>query len=68
MGGSGIEEISVAIVANRQVADSHLIDWCGERGIPLTRIFFVDTLPKTSSGKIHRDLLKRQLLDSNAAT
>jgi acyl-coenzyme A synthetase/AMP-(fatty) acid ligase len=67
MGESGIEEISVALVANRPVADSHLIDWSAERGIPLTRVFFVDTLPKTPSGKIHRDLLKQQLLDSDAA-
>jgi len=67
MGESGIEEISVALVANRPVADSHLINWSAERGIPLTRVFFVDTLPKTPSGKIHRDLLKQQLLDSDAA-
>jgi acyl-coenzyme A synthetase/AMP-(fatty) acid ligase len=64
MGASGIEEISVALVANRPIADSHLIDWCAERGFPLTRIFIVDALPKTSSGKIHRDLLKQQLLES----
>jgi acyl-coenzyme A synthetase/AMP-(fatty) acid ligase len=65
MGESGIEEISVALVTNRSVSDSHLIDWCAERGFPLTRIFIVDSLPRTSSGKIHRDLLKRQLLEKN---
>ena len=68
MGDSGIEEISVALVANRPVADKHLIDWCAERGFPLTRVFIVEALPKTSSGKIHRDLLKRQLLESAPGT
>jgi acyl-coenzyme A synthetase/AMP-(fatty) acid ligase len=58
----GIEEVSVAIVASRPVSDAHLIDWCAERGVPLTRIFHVESLPKTSSGKIHRDLIKRQHL------
>ena len=62
MGNGGIEEIFVALVANRRVADDHLIDWCAERGLPLKRVFTVDELPKTPSGKIHRDLLKRQLL------
>jgi acyl-coenzyme A synthetase/AMP-(fatty) acid ligase len=67
MGDSGIEEISVAVVANRPVADSQLIDWCAERGVPLTRIFMVADLPRTPSGKVHRDLLKRRLLESGPA-
>ena len=62
MGDSGIEEISVALVVRTPVADEQVIDWSAERGIPVTRIFLVDALPKTSSGKVHRDLLKRQLL------
>ncbi len=60
-GEAGIEEISVALVTNRPVAESHLIDWCAERGIPLRRIFILEMLPRTASGKIHRDLIKRQL-------
>jgi len=60
-GEAGIEEISVALVANRPVAESHLIDWCARRNIPVRRVFVVEALPKTASGKIHRDLLKRQL-------
>ena len=52
----------IALVVGTPVADKQVIDWCAERGIPLARIFLVDTLPKTASGKIHRDLLKRQLL------
>jgi acyl-coenzyme A synthetase/AMP-(fatty) acid ligase len=67
MGESGIEEISVAIVTNRAVANSHLIEWCAERGLPLTHVHIVGALPKTASGKIHRDLLKRQLLKSDMA-
>lgn len=62
MGDGGIEEIFVALVANRPVADDHLIDWCAERGVPLKGVFMVEELPKTTSGKIHRDLLKRRLL------
>jgi acyl-CoA synthetase (AMP-forming)/AMP-acid ligase II len=60
-GEAGIEEISVALVTSRPVADSHLIDWCAQRGIPLRRVYFVEALAKTTSGKIHRDLIKRQL-------
>ena len=62
MGDGGIDEIFVALVANRPVADDHLIKWSAERNLPLTRVYMVDALPKTASGKIHRDLLKRQLL------
>ena len=62
MGDGGIEEIFVALVPSRPVADDHLIGWCAERGLPLKRVFIVGELPKTPSGKIHRDLLKRQLL------
>jgi acyl-coenzyme A synthetase/AMP-(fatty) acid ligase len=66
MGEGGIEEISVALVANKPVAEKHLIEWCAERGVPLSRVFIVDALPKTASGKVHRDLLKRQLLEGYA--
>lgn len=57
-GNDGIEEISIVIVARTPVADRHLIDWSAGRGLPVARIFQV-TLPKTESGKIHRDALKR---------
>ena len=67
IGESGIEEISVALVASRPVAETHLVEWCAERGVPLTRVFFVDKLPMTESGKIHRDLLKHQFLNSRTA-
>jgi acyl-coenzyme A synthetase/AMP-(fatty) acid ligase len=67
MGESGIEEISVAVVASGEIADAQLIHWCAERGIPLTRIFRLEALPKSPSGKISRDQLKRQLLEMGDA-
>jgi acyl-CoA synthetase (AMP-forming)/AMP-acid ligase II len=63
MAGGGIEEITVAVVAARPLDDKQLIAWGAERGIPIARVCFVDSLPKTPSGKVHRDLIKRQLGD-----
>ena len=62
MGDSGMEEISVALVTRTPVADRQVIHWSRERGIPVARVFVVDRLPRAPSGKIQRDLLKRQLL------
>ena len=64
VGDSGMEEISVAVVANRPVTDSDLVAWCAKRNMPVTRVFRVDELPKTETGKIHRELLKQRLLSS----
>jgi acyl-coenzyme A synthetase/AMP-(fatty) acid ligase len=58
---TGIEEISIAVVATRPIADSTLIAWCRERNIPIRRVFVVDAVPKTASGKIDRERLKQQL-------
>ena len=66
MGQGGIEEISVALIANGPISDNHLIDWCAERGVPLSHVFVVDELPKTASGKVHRDLLKHRLMETGA--
>jgi len=66
LGQGGIEEIYVALIANRPISDSHLIDWCAERGVPLSRVFVVDELPKTPSGKVHRSLLKGRLMGTCA--
>ena len=60
IGDDGIEEISIALVANKPVADAQVVYWSAERGIPVTRVFVVDSLPKAPSGKIQRDQLKRQ--------
>jgi acyl-coenzyme A synthetase/AMP-(fatty) acid ligase len=68
MGAGGIEEILVAIIPRTAVADETLIKWCAERNLPVARVYLVETLPKTSSGKIHRDLLKRQLLGSDGVS
>jgi len=62
MGTSGIEEICLAIVPRAPLSEQHIIDWCNERNLPVTRVFFVDALPKTSTGKINRSELKRTLL------
>jgi acyl-coenzyme A synthetase/AMP-(fatty) acid ligase len=61
MGTSGIEEIHVAIVPRAPLSEQHLIEWCAERNLPVTRIYLVDTLPKTALGKIQRNELKRLL-------
>jgi acyl-coenzyme A synthetase/AMP-(fatty) acid ligase len=60
MGTDGIEEIVVVIVARAPVSEQTIIDWCAEHRIPVARVMIVDELPKTASGKIHRDLIKRQ--------
>jgi acyl-coenzyme A synthetase/AMP-(fatty) acid ligase len=60
MGTDGIEEIVVVIVARAPVSEQTIIDWCAEHRIPIARVMIVDELPKTASGKIHRDLIKRQ--------
>lgn len=68
MGASGIEEISVALVTSKAVADRELIVWCAERNLPLTRVCIVDAMPKTESGKINRELLKRRVFEPGART
>ncbi|HLH94414.1 MAG TPA: class I adenylate-forming enzyme family protein [Xanthobacteraceae bacterium] len=67
VGEDGFEQISIALIAKTPVPDASLIAWCAERGIPLTRIFHVETLPRSAAGKIQRDLLKRQLLGSTGS-
>ena len=64
IGKAGIEQITIAVVANRPIADSAIVAWCAERNLPIARVVFVKELPKTATGKIHRDLLKRQLAET----
>jgi acyl-coenzyme A synthetase/AMP-(fatty) acid ligase len=64
VGDRNLEEISVAVVADRSVTESHLIEWFAKRRVPVARIFHVDQLPKTETGKIDRESLKRRLLGS----
>ena len=46
------------------LSEQHIVEWCAERNVPISRVFLVETLPKTPSGKIHRSELKRQLTES----
>lgn len=62
MGASGIEEICVAIIARASLSEQHIIEWCAERNLPISRVFFVDALPKSSLGKMQRSILKQQLM------
>jgi len=64
MGTSGIEEIHIAIVPRAALSEQHIVAWCAERNVPVTRVFLVDTLPKTALGKIQRSELKRLLAQS----
>ncbi|HEY8268779.1 MAG TPA: class I adenylate-forming enzyme family protein [Xanthobacteraceae bacterium] len=61
-GEGGIEEIVLAIVPRGPLDDQQLINWCAARNIPVAKIFFVETLPKTTLGKFNRELLRQQLL------
>ena len=60
VGADGVEEVVVVIVSRRAVSEQVIIDWCAEHGIPVARVIVVDELPRTASGKIHRDLIKRR--------
>jgi acyl-coenzyme A synthetase/AMP-(fatty) acid ligase len=62
LGADGIEEVVLAIVARAPIAERQLIDWCGERGLDVARVFAVDSLPRTPLGKIRRDELKTTLI------
>lgn len=61
-GVDGIEEVNLAIVTRAPIAERHLIDWCGERGLEVARVFAVDALPRTPLGKIRREELKTTLI------
>jgi acyl-coenzyme A synthetase/AMP-(fatty) acid ligase len=62
MGASGIEEICVAVIARAPLSEQLLIDWAAERNVPVSQVFFVDALPKTSLGKIQHSVLRQQLM------
>jgi acyl-coenzyme A synthetase/AMP-(fatty) acid ligase len=61
-GADGIEEVNLAIVARAPIAERQLVDWCGERGVEIARVFAVESLPRTPLGKIRRDELKATLI------
>lgn len=62
LGPDGIEEVNLAIVARAPIAERHLVEWCGERGVEVARVFAVDSLPRTPLGKIRRDEIKARLV------
>jgi acyl-CoA synthetase (AMP-forming)/AMP-acid ligase II len=61
LGPDGIEEVNLAIVARAPISQQQLIAWCAGRGLEVSRVFYVDALPKTPMGKIRRDELKTRL-------
>ncbi len=60
-GAGGIEEIVLAVVPRGPLNERQLINWCAERNIPVARVVSVEGLPKTTLGKINRELLKARL-------
>jgi acyl-coenzyme A synthetase/AMP-(fatty) acid ligase len=62
VGADGIEEVNLAIVERAPIAERQLVDWCGERGVEVARVFAVESLPRTPLGKIRRDELKAALI------
>lgn len=59
VGGVGIEEIMVAIVPRGTFNDRQIVAWCAERNVPVARIFRVEAIPRTTLGKVNRDLLRQ---------
>ena len=59
-GPNGVEEIVVVIVARHDVSKESIADWGAARGIPIAQVIVVDELPKTASGKLHRDRIRQQ--------
>jgi acyl-coenzyme A synthetase/AMP-(fatty) acid ligase len=57
----GVEQVAVAIVTRHPVSDSAIITWCQERGIPLSRVVTVKSLPLNASGKVNVDQLRRSI-------
>lgn len=62
LGPDGIEEVCLAVVTRAPIAEQGLIDWCGELGLDVARVFAIDSLPRTPMGKIRRDEVKRTLV------
>lgn len=60
MANDGVEEIAAAVVPRGPFNERQIIDWMGARGIPLARVYVVDALPVTPSGKLHRAALRQK--------
>lgn len=59
-GANGVEEIVVIVVPRRPLSEESVAGWGAERGIPVAQVIVVEGLPKTASGKLHRDLIKQR--------
>lgn len=63
IGGTGIEEIWVAVVARRELTGEAVAEFCRQRNAHMTPrvVKFVTTIPRNALGKIARDALKQML-------
>jgi acyl-coenzyme A synthetase/AMP-(fatty) acid ligase len=59
-GPGGIEEVVVVVVSRPPFSEARLVEWCAERSIPVARVIVVAAMPKTASGKVHREQLRQQ--------
>jgi acyl-coenzyme A synthetase/AMP-(fatty) acid ligase len=62
LGAGGIDEICLAVVTRAAIDERQMIEWCGQRGLKVARVFLVDALPRTPLGKIMREDLKARLI------
>jgi acyl-CoA synthetase (AMP-forming)/AMP-acid ligase II len=61
------EEVAAAVVLREQVSESVLLKFCGERLAEFKcpkKLFFVQSIPQTATGKIRRNEVAAALLDA----
>ena len=61
------EEVAAAVVLREQVSESVLLRFCGERLAEFKcpkKLFFVESIPQTATGKIRRNEVAAALLDA----
>jgi acyl-coenzyme A synthetase/AMP-(fatty) acid ligase len=60
------EEVAAAVVLREQVSEGVLLKFCGERLAEYKcpkKLFFVESIPQTATGKIRRNEVAAALLD-----
>jgi carnitine-CoA ligase len=58
------EAIKLLVVATAKLSEEALLSWCRERLAPFkvpSLVAFVDALPRTSVGKVRKEMLRGQL-------
>lgn len=60
-GSSGMDEIWLAIVSPQALDESELIAWCGRQGILIKRAARIAAIPRSATGKIMREDVRRSL-------